>query len=382
MTEKDQIVKSIGDTFFLEKRGIPKGCEYCLEGAKVVLFINGICQRPQHCNWYCPISEKRRGKTDTYADEIKITEKRELLEEINKIDAKGMSITGGEPLTKDNLGKTIEYIKFVKENMGSDFHIHLYTNGINFNEEIAFNLSKAGLDEIRFHPPKERWNIIKTAIDKGMKVGVELPVIPQDNYIQLLKEFIIYLDKIRVDFINLNEFEICFPNSKMLKKRGFTLKENSVASVRGSKEKAIEILKEFKDKVSIKIHFCPIIAKDYYQLKNRYLRRANNIKRPFEEITDEGLLLFARVFGKVQNIIKFYRCLLEVAHLPKRLCMLKDKQIFLPVYVALENEFIRNLDKLDLGCEIVEKTPFKRETYFQITETTPLEVFKNEYEWS
>ncbi|MFW9949927.1 MAG: radical SAM protein, partial [Candidatus Thorarchaeota archaeon] len=101
---------------------------------------------------YCPISDERKGKNDSFADEIQINSKEDLIKEINKIDAKGMSITGGDPLFSFNLEKTLEYIKFVKNNKGKSFHIHLYTNGENFNETIASQLSQAGLDEIRFNP--------------------------------------------------------------------------------------------------------------------------------------------------------------------------------------------------------------------------------------
>ena len=117
--------------------------------------MNGICQKPDNCSWYCPISAERRGRDVTFANEIEITSKEDLLGEVNKIDAKGMSITGGEPLSGLNLEKTLEYIKYIKAEKGNKFHIHLYTNGITFNEEIASKLALAGLDEIRFHVSKD-----------------------------------------------------------------------------------------------------------------------------------------------------------------------------------------------------------------------------------
>ena len=96
--KKIKILESKGSTYYIKGRGIPEGCNHCLKGAKTVLFLNGICQKPNHCFWYCPISEERKEKSSTFADEIKIYSKEDLLNEINVIDAKGMSITGGEPL--------------------------------------------------------------------------------------------------------------------------------------------------------------------------------------------------------------------------------------------------------------------------------------------
>ncbi|MFW9874331.1 MAG: radical SAM protein, partial [Candidatus Thorarchaeota archaeon] len=308
---KIKISKTNGETYYIKGRGIPKGCKYCLKGSKVVLFLNGICQKPDHCYWYCPISEERRGKNLTFADEIEISSKEELLNEIDLINAKGMSITGGEPLSELNLEKTIDYIKYVKAKKSNNFHIHLYSNGINFDENIAKRLSLAGLDEIRFHPVRKNWNNIKKALNKQMRVGVEVPVIPGDENVKLLEELIYFLDNSGIDFINLNEFEYCFPNSQALKERGFNLKKDSLAAVINSHETAINLIRKIGSKVSIKIHFCPIRAKDYYQLKNRYIRRAKNIKLPYEVITEEGLLLYAQIEGKEDDLEKFYEYILS-----------------------------------------------------------------------
>jgi len=225
---KAKVIKSKENNLYIKGRGIPKGCKLCLKGQKTVLFLNGICQKPDHCSWYCPISTERRDKNFTFANEIEITSKEGLLEEVNKIDAKGMSITGGEPLSELNLEKTLDYIKYIKIQKGNKFHVHLYTNGINFNNSIASKLALAGLDEIRFHPSKENWLNIEFALNKGLVVGAEVPVIPNKEKIKELHKFIIYLNSIGVDFINLNEFEYCFPNSESLKSRGYQLKKGSI----------------------------------------------------------------------------------------------------------------------------------------------------------
>ena len=376
---KSKIIESKEKTFFIKGRGIPKGCKYCLQGAKAVLFLNGICQKPDHCSWYCPISTERRNMDITFINEVKITSKEDLLEEIYKIDAKGMSITGGEPLLESNLDKTLNYIKFTKSKIGKKFHIHLYTNGINFNDNIAESLIAAGLDEIRFHPPKVSWSNIEIALDRGITVGAEVPVIPSEDNIKNLEDFVFYLDSIGANFINLNEFEYCFPNSQSLKSRGFSLKEGSIASVVNSHETALNLLNKLSSKVTLKIHYCSIKAKDYYQLKNRYIRRAKNIKLPIETINNEGLLLFAQIEGEKGKLTEFYNGLLSKFKIREILIKYTGETIKIPLCISIDNKIISFIDKYQLKCYVIEMTPFRNPNYQQITEKTPIKLFKKEF---
>jgi pyruvate formate-lyase activating enzyme-like uncharacterized protein len=375
--KRSKILESKGNTFYIKGRNIPKGCQLCLKGAKVVLFLNGICQKPDHCSWYCPISEERKGKNKTFADEIQVFSHEDLLLEINIINAKGMSITGGEPLLESNLEKTLDYIKYVKKMKGKKFHVHLYTNGINFNESIAEELADAGLDEIRFHSPKNMVEHIKFALNKGISVGAEVPVIPSDEYTKNLEDLILYLNRIGADFVNLNEFEICYPNSQYLMQKGFKLKKDTIASVENSKETAIKLIKKLAPTTSLKIHFCTIRAKDYYQLKNRYLRRAKTIKLPYEEITEEGLLIYAQIESSEEKLSIAKEIILSELKIPKKLISIKKNKILLPYYIALTDIFIEFLEEYELEAFIEEIIPF-RGKYCQITERTPIKVFKQE----
>ena len=376
---KKRIIDSGKSTFLIKGRGIPKGCQVCLKGAKTVLFLNGFCQNPDHCYWYCPISEERKNTSLMFANEIQITTKEEILDEINKTDALGMSITGGDPLYPANIKSTLEIIRFIKLKMGKKFHIHLYSNGINFNENLAVDLAKSGLDEIRFNPSRNNWNVINLALKKGMRVGAEVPLIPQEKYLCELEQFIMFLDKIGADFINLNEFEYSISNCSHLKDRGFELKNGTIASVKNSKEMAFDLIERMSPKVSIKIHFCTIIAKDYWQLSKRYYRRAKNIRKSYESISPEGLLIYSQIEGPIEHLIELKEEILKITNLKPNNLEIDNAGLKLPVNTVLNDDIIQLVNKRGLKFYIQEIIPFREEKYKQITEKSPIDVFREEF---
>jgi uncharacterized protein len=100
---------------------LPEGCRLCYMGAKMVLFITGICGR--NC-FYCPVSYERREKDAVFANERRVKKDEDIIEEALSMDALGASITGGEPLLK--LERVLHYIRILKKKFGKSFHSHLH----------------------------------------------------------------------------------------------------------------------------------------------------------------------------------------------------------------------------------------------------------------
>ena len=357
---------------------LPLGCQLCHRGQKLVLFIGGKCSQPKNCSWYCPISHKRKGTDDVYADEIPVKDPKDVIEEARLIKAYGASITGGDPLfNEDQRELTQFYISELKNEFGSSFHIHLYTSGVNFTPEVAFDLMEAGLDEIRFHPTEENFHRIQYALDRGMRVGAEVPVIPTPEYEEYLWNLIDYLDNIGADFVNLNEFEIGEPNHSEMLKRGFLLKEGTAATVKGSQELAKKIFDQLPGRYTISVHFCSTSLKDGTQLRNRYKRRAESIQYPYEEVTNDGTLLYLRIKGESDTIEQLYKRLRKRFRIPRKMMKItqeiKETYLDLPWFLTEEKTFLAILKRFEVEAGVYEILPFRRENLFEVCEYTPIQ---------
>ncbi len=252
---------------------LSRGCQLCLEGAKLVLFVTGLCR---YTCGYCPLSEKRWQKDVVYANERPITKDSELIEEARLMDALGTGITGGDPLLK--LERTLHYAQLLKQEF-SDHHIHVYTASPLTEKELE--AMEGLIDEVRIHLINfGDLSSVRKALKYAFDVGVEIPFLP--SRIKETESLIFRLKEIGIHFINLNELEYADRNKEYLIRSGYTLDSDS-CRVLGSEEAALA----FEDEV---VHYCSAHHKDAIQLRNRLKRRAKNVRKPYEEIED-GLLV-------------------------------------------------------------------------------------------
>ena len=275
--------------YFSWKLGpLPKGCQLCIQGKKLVLFVTGLC--PRKC-FYCPISDKKSQKDVIYANEwpIKENELETIFKEAELCGAKGAGITGGDPLVK--LERTVTLIKNFKQRFGQHFHIHLYTSLNLITEETLKHLYYSGLDEIRVHPDlddRTLWPKISLLKKFSWDVGVEIPLIPTK---EMETKKLIDLIQDKVDFLNINELEISDTNANHLVEKHFLPKDSMSYGVKGSGELGIELLNYVeKNYPQFNVHYCTTTLKDRVQLAERIKRRAKNIKEIFDVVTEEGML--------------------------------------------------------------------------------------------
>jgi hypothetical protein len=324
--------------------GMTQGCKYCVLGEKSVLFITGLCKKG--C-FYCPLPESRKNKDVVYINERKLSNHdavNEAIEEIKLCSSKGVGITGGDPLLV--LARTINFIKKLKQKFGKGFHIHIYLPTDNSNKSNLERLAKAGIDEIRFHPnflnfSEEEKKKIDFALQLKKryhwKVGVEIPVIPKTEN-QLINFTRQILD---LDFFNLNELEIGTLNTELMLKRGFYSKKESNA-IKGSNETALKVLKGI-GRTKLEVHYCTARTKDAFQYCTRLKRRMNNVRKPYDLITEDDDLLRGAIYSSIKPGFDYQKKIDEIKG-----SRLKD-------YLKLLNSFMRFLAKeYDIPKNLIE----------------------------
>lgn len=256
----------------------------------MVLLVTGECSR--RC-YYCPLSNEKRGKDVFYANEKRVDEVGQIVEEAELMDALGTGVTGGDPL--EAIDRTVESIKALKKTFGKGHHIHLYTSTTDRGK--LKRIADAGLDEIRFHPMLDQWSALaRSAFSEavayskklGMQVGFEIPVVPgrEEDIVALVT----CADELGLDFVNLNELEFSETNWRALRTLGFDVKrEDDISSgVDGSESLALDLLRL---ETKVPLHYCSAAFKDGVQLRRRIMRRAKRVKRPHEELTDDGTFI-------------------------------------------------------------------------------------------
>ncbi|MCI2414283.1 MAG: radical SAM protein [Candidatus Aramenus sp.] len=267
--------------------GLPKGCELCRLGGKLVVFITGECG--DSC-YYCPVSEGRFSKDVAYANERKVTSVMDFVYEAYKMNALGAGITGGDPILR--IDRVVEVTRVLKDEFGKEFHVHLYTSGRYVTHDVLRELERSGVDEIRFHPVnREYLRAVEKALGYSFEVGIEVPSIPGNE--QELEEIIKWAELHGVKFVNINELEITERNALALNAKGLRV-SHGLAGARGSAETAIKVVEKFQES-KVLVHYCSSVYKDVVETRTRFLRTLRYTAKPFERYTGEGTVVRAIV---------------------------------------------------------------------------------------
>ena len=142
------------------------------------------------------------------------------------------------------------------------------------------------------HPPVESWagisgTLYRDAADlarmMGFSCGFEVPALPEVAVLLPALEFL--------DFLTINELEWGETNAGEMRRRGHVPDDLTGNAVRRSRAWAAGISRHPK------VYFCSSRDKDSVQLRRRLIRTAVTTARPFDEITEDGTVIYGRIDG-------------------------------------------------------------------------------------
>jgi pyruvate formate-lyase activating enzyme-like uncharacterized protein len=355
-----QITPWLNDSYYLSP--LSPACKMCAQGSKMVVLITGLC--PAKC-FYCPLSFKKGGKDRIFANEWELDNEKDtkkLIKEAEYIDAKGAGITGGDPLIVWERVK--KYVLLLKDIFGSEFHIHLYTSGLK-NANYILELISLGLDEVRFHPFPESWSDmdkspikkpIKNILDSSADIAIEIPAIPD-----LEKEMFILIkwaNENELNWVNLNELEFSERNCDLLINKGYRVKNEISAAVQGSQDTAINVLRMVENEnFDIGVHYCSVSFKDGIQLRNRIKRRASNLAKEYEVITEDGTIIKGVIEFSKSSFDKIFNLLKEEFAIPEKYFCYDEEKDRIEIGLWILEKISNDLRKIGYQCYIVEEYP-------------------------
>jgi uncharacterized protein len=272
------------------------GCRICGMGQWSCLFING------HCNcrcFYCPAVQDEIGVPTT--NRLPFGTPDEYAAYVEHFGFSGVSISGGEPLL--TFQRTIEYIRKVRDRVGSGLHIWMYTNGTQVTPERLRDLRKAGLDEIRFDIGAVDYDLEKPRLAAQVIpcVTVEIPAIPEDfeRMATLLPE----MSRAGVRHLNLHQLRLTPYNSAHLKQRRYTFLHGESVTVLESELCALALMQAACEQhLALPVNYCSFVYKRRYQQAATRRRNARGIMKEFEAITENGFIRALTLAGDPERI--------------------------------------------------------------------------------
>ena len=282
----------------LDCRTLSPGCKCCGEGAWSCLFINGKC--PCGC-FYCPTDQTRIDVPMT--NSIPFHKPAEYVSFLEKFQFKGASISGGEPfLTFD---KTLSFATAVKKKFGDALYLWLYTSGRFVNTDNLKKLRDAGLDEIRFNIGATKYQLehAQKAVGVIKHVTVEIPAIPEE--LETMKSKLHEMQASGVNYLNLHQLRLTPYNYQQLSQKKYTFLHGEKVTVLESELAALQLLRyAFESALDLPINYCSFVYKHRFQHAAFRRRNANQVKKPYEDLTESGYIRTLWITGTPEALAR------------------------------------------------------------------------------
>ncbi|MBN2013759.1 MAG: radical SAM protein [Candidatus Altiarchaeota archaeon] len=322
---------------------LSKGCRLCKRGKWICIFITEKCTR--HC-FYCPQPRNKPEKDYVKCDYSIFHNPSQLISFLKRWNIEGVGISGGEPLCV--LDRALDFISAMKDNMSEDFYIWLYTNGDLASKKTLNALRDSGLDELRFDLAAREYDTkpLKNAVKSVDVVSVEIPAIPEDE--EKVKKLLPELKKIGVKYLNLHELTFSKNNLRDMSSRGYKVligsSENDFMSdimpVYGSELAALRIIDSTIEKnIELPINFCPSYYKKHVQGAMIIKNMTEIIRKPHEEVTENGCIKKIVVTESLEKIKELIRILKKKGLPPEKIYFCRKKN-----RLELHADLLSNID--------------------------------------
>jgi pyruvate formate-lyase activating enzyme-like uncharacterized protein len=192
----------------------------------------------------------------------------------------------------------------------------------------------------------------------GIEAGIEIPALKGAEKVAAFAE--------ETDvFLNLNELEFSDTNSEALRKSGFSLESDTSNAAAGSCKYA-----ELSFSACKKAHFCSSTYKDAVQLRKRLQRIAKNTAREFDEITEDGTLIYGILECEDRKLAEE---ILQALEIPPELYEVKEGKIEIAWWILeeIKEEILEELEPSGARLSIIERYPFE---HGLVVETIPLNI--------
>lgn len=331
-------------------RNLSVGCRLCGEGLWSCLFVNGICNA--HC-FFCPTEQPSRSDPKTQG--IAFPRARDYLDFVRRFGFKGVSLSGGEPLM--TWDRSLHFASQIKNAFGDGIYLWLYTNGILADREKLSLLKKAGLNEIRINLRACGYSLekVKLCVDLIPVVTVEIPAVPEDEAI--LKRLVEDLAAIGVSHLNLHQLRCTPHNRKYLDPRGYTYIHGPKVTILESELCALRVLRFVKENgIDLPVNYCSFVYKHRYQTSGLRRRCAAFVRRPYETITEGGMIRTLSVQGRPEDMRPVAQKL-KTAGIPEDLWALAKNETRLYFHESLRKAVDLERYPLHLGYCAAELRP-------------------------
>jgi hypothetical protein len=80
-------------------------------------------------------------------------------------------------------------------------------------------------------------------------------------------------------------------NFRRMQEEGFELRDGHMSAVDSPKEEILDVMGSHD-----RVYFCTSVFKDAAQHRRRLKRMARNLRRPFDDVTDDGTLVYGKTW--------------------------------------------------------------------------------------